>query len=294
MKTFLTILSLTLTVGLSGQDWDAVQIETTRVSDNVYMLKGSGGNIGVIVGEDGVLLVDDQYAPLADKIKTAIAAISDQPVRYIINTHWHGDHMGGNEVFAGDGSIIIAHDNVRTRISTDQFMSFHQREVKARPEIAWPIITFSQNLTYYFNDEEIHIRYTNPAHTDGDAVVFFKKANVIHMGDTFVRYGYPFVDNSAGGSITGMIENLDRTIELIDDDTKVIPGHGDLANKSDMVKFRDVLKEIVNGVKKGVDEGKSLDEIQNSKITEKFDPDYEGAFIKAKDFVTFVYEDLTK
>lgn len=278
----------------SAQDFESVQIETTNVADNVYMLVGSGGNIGVIVGDDGVLIVDNQFAPLAPKIKAAIAEISDKPVKYVINTHWHGDHMGGNEVFGADGSIIIAHNNVRTRISTDQFMEFQQREVPARPEVAWPIVTFSDEITYYFNDEEILIHHSPPAHTDGDAVIYFKNANVIHMGDTFVRYGYPFVDISSGGSVAGMIANLDQVISMINDDTRVIPGHGELATRADMVKFRDTLKEIADGVQKGIDDGKSLADIQTSEVATKYDEAWGQGFIKGKDFVVFAYESLTR
>ena len=279
---------------LMAQDFDAVKIETINVAGDIYMLKGSGGNIGVIVGDDGVMIVDNQFAPLADKIKAAISKISNKPVKYVVNTHWHGDHVGGNEVFGAEGSIIIAHSNVRTRLSTDQFMALQKREVPAKPEVAWPIVTFSEDITYYFNDEEIMIHHSPPAHTDGDAVIYFKQTNVIHMGDTFVRYGYPFVDISAGGSVSGMIANLDRVIAMINDDTKVIPGHGELATRADMIQFRDNLKDIVAGVKKGIEKGQSLAEIQSSEITKKYDKDWDGAFIKGKDFVMFVHQDLTK
>lgn len=293
MKNLPIILLLFLSSNvLFAQDWDAVEIETIKVAGNIYMLKGSGGNIGVIVGDDGVMIVDNQFAPLADKIKAAISKISDKAVKYVVNTHLHGDHVGGNEVFGAEGSIIIAHNNVRTRLSTDQFMVFHQQEIPAKPEVAWPIVTFSEDVTYYFNDEEIMIHHSPPAHTDGDAVVYFKKANVIHMGDTFVRYGYPFIDISAGGSVTGMISNLDKVIAMINNDTKVIPGHGELATLADMIKFRDSLKGIVDDVKRGIEKGQSLDDIQSSEIANKYDKDLGGAFIKGKDFIMFIYEDL--
>jgi glyoxylase-like metal-dependent hydrolase (beta-lactamase superfamily II) len=294
MKNILTFLFILISLSVVAQDWDTVQIEAIKVSNNVYMLKGAGGNIGVITGDDGVLIVDNQFAPLADKIKAAISEISSEAVKYVVNTHWHGDHMGGNEVFGADGSVIIAHDNVRTRVSTDQFMAFQKRDVPARPPVAWPIVTFSQDVTLYFNDEEILIHYATPAHTDGDAVVYFKNANVIHMGDAFVRYGYPFVDNSAGGSVTGMIGNLDTVIEMTNDQTQVIPGHGEIATRTDMIKFRDALKDIVKSIQNEIDQGHTLEDIQNSGITKEYDPEYEGGFIKGKDFVMFVYEDLVK
>lgn len=295
MKYFPSILLLLFCSNvLCAQDLDAVEIETISVGGDIYMLKGSGGNIGVIVGDDGVMIVDDQFAPLANKIKAAINQISDKPIKYVVNTHWHYDHVGGNEVFGAEGSIIIAHNNVRTRLSSDQFMAFQQREVPASPEVAWPIVTFSDDVTYYFNDEEILIHHAPPAHTDGDAVVYFKKTNVIHMGDTFVRYGYPFVDISAGGTVTGMITNLDTAIAMINDDTKVIPGHGELATRTDMIKFRDALKDITEGVKRGIEKGQSLDDIQSSEITKKYDEDWGDSFVKGKDFIMFVYEDLAK
>ena len=293
LSIFLAIATLLSFTSLS-QDWDVVQIETTHVSDNIYMLKGSGGNIGVIAGEDGVLIVDNQFAPLAPKIKAAIAEISDQPIKYVINTHWHGDHMGGNEVFGADGSIIIAHKNVRTRISTDQFMKHQQREVPAAPEVAWPIVTFSDEITYYFNDEEILVRHAPPAHTDGDAAIYFRNANVIHMGDAFVRYGYPFVDISSGGSVAGMIENLDMIIAMINDETVVIPGHGELSTRSDMITFRDILKDILEGVQAGINQGHTLEQIQTSEIGSKYDDQWGGGFITGKDFMTFTYQSLVE
>lgn len=279
---------------LFAQDFDAVQIETIQVTDNIYMLIGSGGNIGVITGNDGVLIVDNQFAPLAPKIKAAIAKISSKPVKYVINTHWHGDHMGGNEVFGSDGSIIIAHNNVRTRLSTDQFMEHQQREVPARPEIAWPIVTFSDEITYYFNDEEILVRHAPPAHTDGDAAIYFKNANVIHMGDAFVRYGYPFIDISSGGSVTGMATNLDDIIAITDDNTIVIPGHGELSTRQDMIEFRDILMDIIDGVQQGIDDGMNLGQIQSLAIASKYDEQWGGGFIKGKDFINFTYQSLAQ
>ncbi len=295
MKNLILLTSLAfMAFSSNGQDWESVEIKTTKVAGNVFMLEGRGGNIGVLVGEDGVMIVDNQYAPLADKIKAAIKALSPKSIKYVVNTHWHFDHAGGNVEFGKDGSIIIAHDNVRTRVSTDQFMAFQQNKVEASPKIAWPIVTFSDDLTYYFNEEEIMIHHAPPAHTDGDAVVYFKRANVIHMGDTFVRYGYPFVDISAGGSVNGMIANLNEVLTMINDDTKVIPGHGQLSTKSDIIEFRDVLTDIRDQVKKSIEKGKALDEILSSGITKKYDKKWDGAFIKTKDFLTFAYQDLVK
>ncbi|MDA0196738.1 MAG: MBL fold metallo-hydrolase [Bacteroidetes bacterium] len=283
MKTHLIAFLLLLTFPIVAQDFDKVQIRTIKISDNIYMLQGQGGNIGVNVGDDGVMIIDDQFAPLAGKIKAAISEISDKEVNYVVNTHHHGDHMGGNEVFGADGSIIIAQDNVRTKLSGGD-----------TPKVAWPVITFSDDMTYYFNDEEIYIHHGPSAHTDGDAVVYFKTSNIIHMGDTFVTYGYPYIDIGGGGSVIGMIAHIGQVLDLIDENTTVIPGHGDLCKKSDMIIFRNILIDIVDRVKTEMESGKNLDEIQSSGIISRYDQRMNGGFIKSPDFIGFVYEDLAK
>jgi len=281
MRTYLIALLLSASFPLIAQDFDKVQIKTLKISDNIYMLQGQGGNIGVNAGADGVMIIDDQFAPLAGKIKSAIATISDKEVNYVVNTHHHGDHMGGNEVFGGEGSIIIAQDNVRTKLSGGD-----------TPEEAWPVVTFSDDMTFYFNGEEVYIHHGPSAHTDGDAVVYFKTSNIIHMGDTFVTYGYPYIDIGAGGSVGGMIEHLGQVLEMINDNTTVLPGHGDVRKKSDIVKFRDRLIDIYGNVKAQVGQGKSLDQVQSSTITTKYNDDWNGGFIKGPDFIGFVYQDL--
>ena len=207
------------------QDFSKVELRTLPVAEGVYMLMGAGGNIGLSVGKDGVLMIDDQYAPLTDKILAAIGEITDQPVRMILNTHWHGDHTGGNENLAGRGALIIAQDNVRTRMSTRYFSEFFKSEVPPSPAAALPVVTFSQSVTLHLNGQTIRAEHMPPAHTDGDSVIWFEGLNVVHMGDIFFNEWYPYIDFDAGGSVTGMIEDVDQVLSRLDDQTKVIPGH---------------------------------------------------------------------
>lgn len=287
----LSILSL-LMITCYAQEQE-VTIKSTLVRDNVYMLEGQGGNMGLIVGEDGAILVDDQYARLSDKIKAAIAEITDQPVRFVVNTHWHGDHMGGNENFAKSGSTIVAHESVRSRVSTEQYNKFWDRTTPASPKGAWPVITFSESMDLHFNNEDIHIVHTQKAHTDGDALIHFIKANVIHAGDAFVTYGFPYIDMSAGGSFQGLIDLAGELADRCDDNTIVIPGHGPLSSKKDVLWFRDRLQSIKDILDSGIASGKSADELNNEEVLKDF-ADWDGGFIKSRDFILMVYDDLAK
>ena len=196
------------------QDFSKVDIKTTQLSDSVYMLTGRGGNVGVSVGADGVFRIDDQFAPLSTKIQAAIAEISDQPVKYVLNTHWHGDHTGGNENFGTNGAVIVSHENVRKRLSTKQFMKAFGREVPAAPDTALPVITFSNDATFHFNDTEIRVMHLPLAHTDGDSGVFFAEANVLHLGDTFFNGFYPFIDQGSGGSLEGITNAATKALAM--------------------------------------------------------------------------------
>src|SRR5437870_4403639 len=211
-------------------NYDTVQIRTVKVAEGVYMLMGAGGNIGVSVGSDGVILIDDQYAPLSDKIKAAVAALGG-PIRFLINTHWHWDHNGGNENFARSGVVTVAHENVRHRMSVEQFVTAFNRHVPAAPSGALPLVTFTDSVNFYLNGDSIHAFHVPPAHTDGDAIIWFRRANVVHMGDLFFNGRYPFVDLSSGGSVEGMVAAVDRVLALADGNTKIIPGHGPLADR---------------------------------------------------------------
>ena len=215
-----------------AQGFDQVVIQTQSLADGLHMLTGRGGNLVVSSGADGVFLVDDQFAPLSERILAAIAKISSQPLRFVVNTHWHGDHTGGNENMGRAGALIVAHDNVRRRMSADQFQAAFQRTVPAAPPAALPVITFGEDVTFHLNGGEVHVFHVARAHTDGDAIVHFRAGNSIHMGDTFFNGLYPFIDLDSGGSIDGVIAAVDRALPLMDKKTRVIPGHGPLSDRA--------------------------------------------------------------
>jgi glyoxylase-like metal-dependent hydrolase (beta-lactamase superfamily II) len=258
----------------------------------LYFLKGSGGNIGVFIGKEGTLMVDNQFAPLSNKINGAIKTLSPHDIRFLINTHLHGDHSGGNENFKKMGSTIIAHDMVRDRMSKEHVNKASNNVTPPRPEDAWPIITFSEKLNVYLNQENIELIHVSPAHTDGDVVVRFKKANVYHMGDMFVTYGYPYIDYGNGGSINGFITSLDAILALMDDNAKVIPGHGELCSKADVKKFRDRLAEIRDDVAAALKKGRKSEEITGLPIATKYDAEWGQGFTKGKDFVLQIADNL--
>ena len=250
----------------SSQNFDAVEIRTQQVSSNVYMLLGQGGNIGVFVGEDGVFVIDDQFAPLTEKILAAIRAITSEPVRFVFNTHWHGDHTGGNENLGKAGALIVAHENVRARLSMDQVLERIGREPApnpAAPDGALPVITFAEDVTFHLNGDELYAFHVANAHTDGDAIVHFRRANVVHMGDTFFRDRFPFIDTATGGSIDGMIAASGAALALMDARTMVIPGHGALSTREDLRAYRDALKSMRDAVAALMEEGHSLERIQD-------------------------------
>lgn len=248
-----------------AQGMDDVEIETVAVADGVYMLMGRGGNIGVSVGEDGVFVIDDQFAPLTERILAAIAEISDEPVRFVFNTHWHGDHTGGNENMGEAGALIVAHDNVRERMSTEQVLERIGREpttTPASPEGALPVVTFSEDVSFHVNGGELHAFHVSDAHTDGDAIVHFRDANVVHMGDTFFRDRFPFIDTASGGSIDGLVAAVGEALAVMDAETRVIPGHGDLSTREDVRAYADALKDMRGAVGALMARGMSLEEIQ--------------------------------
>lgn len=258
-------LLLVTVVPLRGQGMDDVEIETIEVAEGVYMLMGRGGNIGVSVGDDGVFLIDDQFAPLTDQILAALAEITDESVRFVFNTHWHGDHTGGNENLGEAGALIVAHDNVRERMSSDQVLQRIGQErttTPASPAGALPVVTFSEDVSFHINGGELHAFHVEHAHTDGDAIVHFEGANVVHMGDTFFRGRFPFIDTASGGSIDGLIEAVGRALSVMDAETRIIPGHGDLAGREDLRAYADALKEMRAVVGELMARGMSLEQIQ--------------------------------
>jgi cyclase len=297
--SILAVVALLLTLPASAQDQDfsKVQIKVTKVSGNIYMLEGAGGNIAASVGEDGIVIVDDQFAPLADKIQAALKdlGITNKPVRFVINTHYHGDHTGGNEPFSGAGSTVIAHDNVRKRLETGGTAGNGgsiKLEQKAAAKGALPIITFEHDVTVHLNGEDIRALHFPSGHTDGDSIIFFPKNNVVHMGDDFVRYGFPFIDVASGGSVQGMIDAMEKTTAQLPADVKVIPGHGALSNLDDVRAYTKMLKETSAVVEKALSEHKTLDQMKQAKILAPWDK-FSGQFINTDAFIETLYNSLT-
>jgi len=286
----LLIFLLCLTIG-NTQDPAKVEIIPSKLTENIYMITGSGGNMGFIVGEDGPILIDSQFAPLSDKIKATLKKIDPNPVKYLINTHWHGDHTGGNENFAKDGALIVAHDNVHLRKSTEQVRPF-RKATPAAPKAAQPKITFNDHLTLHLNGEDIMMLHDHVGHTDGDAIVYFPKSNVIHMGDTYFQGRYPFVDLGSGGSVPGLLKSLNRSIYLTDKETQIIPGHGRLSNRAELIDYRDMIAEVYSRVKLAHKSGLNVDEIKASNPTKEYDEVYDGGFINKDKFVEIIFSEL--
>ena len=256
--------TLGLSHPLNAQNMDAVQISTQSLGGGIYMLTGQGGNIGLSVGDDGVFIIDDQFAPLTDKILAAIADITSESVRFVFNTHWHGDHTGGNENLGRTGALIVAHENVRQRLSMDQVLERIGRPAAESPAVAegaWPVVTFTEDITFHLNEDELHAFHVANAHTDGDAIVHFRRANVVHMGDTFFRDRFPFIDTATGGSIDGIIAAAGTALALMDAETQVIPGHGALSNRENLREYRDALKTMRDAVAALMERGRSLQQI---------------------------------
>jgi glyoxylase-like metal-dependent hydrolase (beta-lactamase superfamily II) len=275
-------------------DWASVEIETLPVAEGVYMLVGRGGNIGVSVGEDGAFVIDDQYAPLTEKIVAAIGQLTDGPIPFVINTHWHGDHVGGNEKMGDAGSVLVAHHRVRERMEVEQVLERFGRvdTVAASPSGALPVVTFTEEVTFHLNGDDLRVLHVPHAHTDGDAIIHFVGANVVHMGDTYFASGYPFIDLSSGGGIDGVLEALGRALALMDADTRVIPGHGPLSSRADLREYRDMLKTVRDRVAEAKAAGHSLEEVLEMGLTAPWDEEWGGGFINPAAFVTSVYGSL--
>ena len=287
-----SIVLLAAAAALPAQqpDWAKVEIKAEKVAGNVWMLSTDmGGNIGVSAGEDGILLVDDQFEPLVPKIEAALKSVSAKPVRFVLNTHFHGDHTHGNKVF-GTKATIVAHDNVRRRMAADT--EFDQQPNTPPPAHALPILTFDSVVTIHFNGEAIRGMHLPPGHTDGDTVVFFAGSKVVHMGDDFFNGRFPFIDLDGGGSFEGYLAAVERVLPLISDDMKIIPGHGPLATKADLVAWSKMLTETAAVVRKGIAEGKSLEQLKAAKVLSAWDR-YSWSFISTDAYLETAYKSLT-
>jgi cyclase len=291
----LTILALLSAVPGWAQDQDLskVPVETVAVSGSVSMLTGAGGNIGVSMGADGAFLVDDQYAPMSPKIQAAVKALGPQPLRFVLNTHWHGDHTGSNEEMGKAGALIVAHENVRVRMSSEQFLKLWNEKVPPSPAGALPVVTFTDAVTFHLNGDEVRAFHIPPAHTDGDAIVHFKKADVIHMGDTFFNGMYPFIDLDSGGNVAGMIAAADLVLKMVGPRTKIIPGHGPLATATELKAYRDMLSGARDRVGALLKEGKTLEQAVAAKPLAAWDATWGNGFMKPDGFVGILYADLS-
>jgi len=278
-------------------DFSKVEIKATKVSGNVYMLEGAGGNIAASVGEDGILIVDTEYSPLADKIRAALKnlGVTDKPVRFVIDTHYHDDHTNGNAAYAAGGATIIAQENLRKRLengSTGGNGGALKFQSPPQPKAALPIITYDDHIALHFNGEEIRVIHFAGAHTDGDSVVYFTKSNVVHMGDEFIRYGFPFIDVNSGGSVQGMIAACEKASADFPADVKVIPGHGAAASLDDVREYTKMMKDTSAVVAQALKDHKTLDQMKQEKILAPWQK-YSGAFVNSDAFIETIYYSLT-
>ena len=264
---------------IAQSDPATVTIQTTQVRPGLWMLVGEGGNIGVSAGADGVFVIDDQYAPLSPKNLAAIRALSDRPLRFVLNTHWHGDHTGGNANFAAAGAVIVAQANARERLARGQFIGFLQKQFEAAPPAALPVLTFSDAMNFYLNGQDVHVFHAPAAHTDGDSMVHFPGLNAIHMGDTWFAGMYPFIDGSSGGSVAGVLAAMDRGLALANDETRIIPGHGPLGGRKELTASRAMIATVSGRIRAQLAKGVVHDAIVASKPTAEFDQAFGGGFI---------------
>jgi len=290
-KLLLLTLMATAFPCAAQTNFDTVQVRTIPITTNVYMLQGAGGNIGVSVGSDAVFVIDDQFAPLTKKILAAIAELTPNPVRFVVNTHWHSDHTGGNENLGQAGAIIYAHENVRRRMTAGQFIEALNSRVEPAPPGALPVVTFKDAVTFHINGDSVTTVHVAPAHTDGDVIIHFTKANVIHMGDTFHNAGLPFVDLSSGGSIHGIIAAADKVLAMSNAQTRIIPGHGPLADRARLKLYRDMVVALRDRVRTLISTGKTADQVVELNIGAPYAKDFPGGHER---FVRLAHQELSK
>jgi len=289
-KIFFPVFIL-LSFSASSMEKEVI-IDTQHVKGGIYMLKGQGGNIGISSGKDGLFMIDDQYAPLSEKIETAIKGISASPVKFLINTHWHGDHVGGNQNFAHGGAVIVAHKNVRKRMSSEQLIKLFNKKVKPSPDSALPVITFADEIEFHINGEIAQVIHMPHGHTDGDSIIWFKDSNVIHMGDLYFAGTFPFIDLSSGGSIDGVINAVNWVLENANRDTRIIPGHGPLSTMEDLLAYRNMLVDAREQVRLAIKGPGDLEKIKGDKVLKHLVAKWGNGFIKQDAFVEIIFESL--
>ena len=297
MRAHAAILAAALALALPAaaqRDWSKVEIRTTKLGETTYMMEGAGGNLGLSIGDDAVFLIDDQYAPVSEKITAAIAKLTPKPVRFVVNTHWHVDHTGGNQNFGKAGAIVVAHENVRHRLSSDQFLEFFKITEKAAPKGALPLVTFAGSVTFQLNGDEMRVMHVPRAHTDGDAMVHFVNTDVIHTGDVFWNGIFPFIDTASGGTIDGTIAACDRVLAIAKDSTRIIPGHGPLSDKAGLKAYRDMLAVVAERIGKLVAAGKSPEEVEAAKPLADLEEKWGKGGIKTDMFARMVAHNILK
>jgi cyclase len=277
---------------LGGQNFDTITVRAQALRGGVYMLTGAGGNIGLSVGDDAAFLVDDQFAPLTQKIIAAVAGVTAKPIKFVVNTHWHGDHTGGNENLGKTGALLVAHDNVRKRMSVEQFNEVFNRRTPPSPAAALPVVTFTDSVTFHINGDDLVAFHIPPAHTDGDVIIHFTRADVIHMGDTYFATGYPYIDVSSGGNVNGIIGVADRVLAMCGAQTIVIPGHGPVSDCTKLRAYRTMVATVRDRVQAEIRKGRTKEQIAAAKLTADLDPTWGRGFINGDGIVDLVYRSL--
>jgi glyoxylase-like metal-dependent hydrolase (beta-lactamase superfamily II) len=292
----LTTLIVTL-YGLAGTPQQPpkfdLEIKTSRLSDQLYLLDGGGGNVLAFVWDDGVLIVDDKIAPVSAELKAAIAAITPKPIRFVVNTHWHPDHRGGNAALAADGAVVVAQENVRRRMSVDGFVGVFGRKQPASPPAALPVVTFTRDVTFHLGGEEISVVHVDAAHTDGDVFVRFRKANALHLGDCYLNGSYPVIDYTNGGTYAGTIAAADIALGMSNAETRIIPGHGAISNAGELRTWRDMLAAVFDRVKVLARAGKSLDQVKRERPTAEWDDRLPATFVTSDHVIEEAYREAT-
>ena len=292
MRPLLFVAVFLASMNSSAAEEKTVEFTTIQLSDSIYMLEGRGGNIGISTGKDGLYIIDDQVKPITTALLQAIRKVSNKPIKFVINTHYHADHVGGNEAIGGAGAVIIAHDNIRNRMTTRQVSKFTKTTTPPYPRDALPVVTFNDRMSLHFNGESATAYHVANGHTDGDSIIHFPVSNVIHMGDMYFNGLYPYVDLDAGGSMEGLVRAADLALSMANESTRIIPGHGPLAMVEDLKNYRDFLIEASANVQELIDQGMDLQQIIAEQPTKEWDETLGKVWITPPQFVTFIYNSL--